>query len=159
MFHEDCVTIQGVAKNSLVPLKAPPSLKDGNTALALHSHDQKSTSLDGLAKIDPNLLRAQAAATVPAKIESSSKKPGNQSDQKRIRLRIKVRSDSAQKNAAIYSGLGLTSPSSSIGQSPNECGRDPSESCKIPAESPSSILQVRFFYFLTHKHVWYSYII
>lgn len=140
----DFVTIQGVPKNSLVPSKVPPSLKDGKTALALNLHDRKSTSLDGSTKLDPNLLPAQAAATIPESFDSSSKKPGNQTDQKKIRLRIKMRSDfSAQKNAAIYSGLGLTSPSSPVGHSPKDSGRDPSVSYMTPVESPSCILQVR----------------
>ncbi|KAK1390481.1 CW-type domain-containing protein [Heracleum sosnowskyi] len=134
--------LESVPKNSLVPSKVPSSLKDGNTAIALHLHDQKSASLDGSTKLDPNLLRAQAAATVPARSESSSKKPGDQTDQKKIRLRIKVRSDcSAQKNAAIHRGLGLASPSSPVGHSPKDSGRDPSVSYTTLVESPSSILQ------------------
>lgn len=156
----DFVTKQGVPKNSVVPSKVPPFLKDGNTAPALHLHDQKSAYLDGSTKLDPNLLRAQAAATVPARSDSSSKKPGDQTDQKKIRLRIKVRSDSsAQKNAAIYSGLGLASPSSPVGHIPKDSGRDPSVSNTTPVKSPSNILQVRFFYCLSHQYVHYSYII
>lgn len=122
----DFVTKQGVPKNSLVPSKVPPSLKDGNTSLAPHLHDRKSASLDGSTKLDPNLLPAQAAATVPARSDSSSKKPGDQTDQKTIRLRIKAPSVcSAQKNATIYSG------------------RDSSVSYTTPVESLSNILQVR----------------
>ncbi|KAL8121590.1 cysteine-tryptophan domain-containing zinc finger protein 3-like [Apium graveolens] len=132
--------LEDAPKNSLVPSKVP-SFKDGNTASALHVHDQKSASLDGSTKLDPNLLHAQAA-TVPARSDSSSKKPGDQTDKKRIRLRIKVRSDcSAQKNAAIYSGLGLASPSSPVGNIPKDSGRDPSVSYTTPVKSPSDILQ------------------
>lgn len=147
-------------KNTPVPSKAPPSLKDGNTAPALHLHDQKSAYLDSSTKLDLNLLCAQAATTVPARPDSSSKKPGDQPDQKIVKIRIKVRSDcSAQKNAAIYSGLGLASPSSSVGHIPKDSGRDPSVSYMTPVKSPSNILQVRFFYCLLHKYVLYSYII
>jgi hypothetical protein len=65
--------------------------------------------------------------------------------QKMLKVRIKVGSDnlSTQKNAAIYSGLGLdVSPSSSMDDSPSESegmSHDPQDA---HLESPNYILQV-----------------
>jgi hypothetical protein len=63
-----------------------------------------------------------------------------------LKVRIKVGSDnlSTQKNAAIYSGLGLdVSPSSSLDDSPSESdemSHEPQDAC---LESPAHILQVK----------------
>lgn len=70
----------------------------------------------------------------------------NISDQKSLKVRIKVGSDnlSTQKNAEIYSGLGLdVSPSSSLEASPV----DSDDFCHLPngsphEASPTSILEV-----------------
>ncbi|XP_039048802.1 cysteine-tryptophan domain-containing zinc finger protein 7-like [Hibiscus syriacus] len=65
-------------------------------------------------------------------------------DQKTLKVRIKVGSDSkVQKNSAIYSGLGLDdSPSSSLGNSPDESGGTVTGSPGTTNESPTKILQV-----------------
>ncbi|CBI36813.3 unnamed protein product, partial [Vitis vinifera] len=80
--------------------------------------------------------------------------PNSRSDQKSLKVRIKVGSDNikAQRNAAIYSGLGLvTSPSSSSEDSPSECEGNFPESQETQGESPSSIIKVNFFqYFKYH---------
>lgn len=71
--------------------------------------------------------------------------PKSRSDQKGLKVRIKVGSDdiTAQRNAAIYSGLGLvTSPSSSLEDSPSECEGNFPESQETQGESPSRIIKV-----------------
>ncbi|KAI6693078.1 hypothetical protein NL676_020788 [Syzygium grande] len=76
--------------------------------------------------------------------EEISNKPGNQSDQRTLKVRIKVGCDrNAQKNAAIYSGLGLdNSPSSSSESSSGESEDLSASSGEITEVSPASILQV-----------------
>ena len=67
------------------------------------------------------------------------------SDQKTIKVRIKVGSDnfSTQKNADIYSGLGLDiSPSSSLDGSPTDSEGFSHGPLGVPDESPTSILEV-----------------
>lgn len=85
--------------------------------------------------------------------EESSLKSGvmkkfiNPSDQRTLKVRIRVGSEnlSTQKNAELYSGLGLVvSPSSSLDDSPTttegECGKV----LDVPDVSPTSILQVHY---------------
>lgn len=132
-------------QNSLVPSDVPIPFKHVSTSLGMHSlHD--STSADGSVKTDSCLLSPQIEAKVPAKHEPFSTKSVNPTDQKTLRVRIKMGSDNAaRKNAAIYCGLGLISPSSSTGHSPDESGGEPLESQENPDESPASILQVSFY--------------
>ncbi|KAL4309994.1 hypothetical protein GQ457_01G053600 [Hibiscus cannabinus] len=66
-------------------------------------------------------------------------------DQKILKVRIKMGSGNllSQKNAAIYSGLGLdVSPSSSLDQSPTESEGRYQESQESLSESPTSILRL-----------------
>lgn len=82
--------------------------------------------------------------------ESDSKcgvpmKPINPSDQKTLKVRLKVGSENltTQKNAEIYSGLGLVvSPSSSLDDSPATSDGLRDKVLNGPEESPSSILEV-----------------
>ncbi|KAE8703538.1 cullin-1-like [Hibiscus syriacus] len=76
--------------------------------------------------------------------ESANKKAANMADQKILKVRIKVGSDnlSTQKNAAIYSGLGLgVSPSSSLDESPSGSEGIYRETQEALFESPTSILR------------------
>lgn len=66
-------------------------------------------------------------------------------DQRTLKVRIKVGSEnlSAQKNAELYSGLGLVgSPSSSMDDSPATSEGRYGKILDVPDESPTSILQV-----------------
>ncbi|KAL3727641.1 hypothetical protein ACJRO7_032388 [Eucalyptus globulus] len=76
--------------------------------------------------------------------EEISNKLGNQSDQRTLKVRIRVGCDgNAQKNAAIYSGLGLdNSPSTSLESSSGESEDLSASSGEISEVSPASILQV-----------------
>lgn len=81
--------------------------------------------------------------------EDSSLKSGidkkSVNDQRTLKVRIKVGSEnlSAQKNAEIYSGLGLVvSPSSSMEDSPTTSEGPYDKLLDVPEESPTSILQV-----------------
>ncbi|KAI4349625.1 hypothetical protein L6164_010190 [Bauhinia variegata] len=78
------------------------------------------------------------------KYEPANTKCDNIPDQKTLKVRIKVGTDnlSTKKNAAIYSGLGLVSPSSSLDDSPSESEGISREPQDAPFESPTSILQI-----------------
>lgn len=123
-----CVTIQGAPQKSTAPL---------NFACGgmLSMHNPKAVPADVSAEKYSQLLSAQVGEKRFLKHEPSSSKPFNPNAQKTLRVRIKMGSNNkAQKNAAIYSGLGLISPSSSMGNSP--------ETLENP---PSTTIQVRFF--------------
>nr|KYP71330.1 hypothetical protein KK1_010585 [Cajanus cajan] len=85
------------------------------------------------------------ANTSTSKQESLNKKVTSTSDQKTLKVRIKMGPDnlSTRKNAAIYSEIGLdVSPSSSLDDSPSESegiSRGPQDA---PFESPTIILQI-----------------
>lgn len=95
----------------------------------------------GKAKQEGHMSSAKAGD----KFTSNGKQPVNTSDQKSLKVRIRVGSDnlSTRKNAEIYSGLGLdVSPSSSLEASPV----DSDDFCHVPHdslcdESPTSILE------------------
>lgn len=82
---------------------------------------------------------------VTPRYESENKIFTNLSDQKTLKVRLKVSSDSLStiKNAEIYSGLGLdVSPSSSLNESPSESEGMSVEPQDMPFESPTTILEV-----------------
>lgn len=89
-----------------------------------------------------------------ARMESATKKPGVFSKQNSLKLRIKMVPDglSTEKNAAaIYSGLGLdVSPSLSLDNNSlsGSEGMNGEPQGYSPMESPTSILNVRFFFVL-----------
>ncbi|XP_072974596.1 cysteine-tryptophan domain-containing zinc finger protein 3-like [Typha angustifolia] len=75
----------------------------------------------------------------------SLSKPVNGSDQKTLKVRIKVGSDNlfAKNKAAIYSGLGLdVSPSSSSEDSPDLSDGLSTELRDMPDESPQTIIKI-----------------
>lgn len=75
-----------------------------------------------------------------------TKKSVNTSDQRILKVRIKVGSDkvSTQKNADIYNGLGLVvSPSSLLDESPATSKQSRRILLDLQEDSPISILQVK----------------
>ncbi|KAM0947692.1 putative transcription factor & chromatin remodeling CW-Zn family [Dioscorea sansibarensis] len=100
-------------------------------------------SFDKSCKTDLSMGAINVGETVTQ--HDSFNKPVNGSDQKTLKVRIKVgqESVSARDNAAIYSGLGLDiSPSSSLEDSP--CGSEglSTELRVAPDESPMTIIQI-----------------
>ncbi|KAJ6334531.1 hypothetical protein OIU78_011413 [Salix suchowensis] len=88
---------------------------------------------------------SQFAEEVVPRDETVNRKCASLPDQKMLKVRIKVGSDnlSTQKNAAIYSGLGLdVSPSSSLDDSPSESDGMSHEPQDVHLESPAHILQI-----------------
>lgn len=77
--------------------------------------------------------------------ESAPSRSVNTSDQKSLKVRIRVGSDNAlaRNNAAIYSGLGLDiSPSSSLDDSAEGSGELSPDFGDMDDESPRTILEV-----------------
>lgn len=168
-----CVTMQGGSNSSTAPSDAARSLRIGNASSSLPSlHSARALPAYVSSKQDSCLSSGQVNEKFPFKLEpvsnkpakqdscsssgrfiekfptrheSISNKPVNPTERRTLKVRIKVGSDNkARKNAAIYSGLGLISPSSSMGNSPSleEGGEMPSECQMAPEESPNSILRV-----------------
>ncbi|WJX85051.1 hypothetical protein P8452_67558 [Trifolium repens] len=85
------------------------------------------------------------AEALNSKYESLNRKAASISDQKTLKVRIKMGPDDllTRKNAAIYSGLGLdVSPSSSLDDSPSESEGISRGPLDAPFESPTSILKI-----------------
>ncbi|KAG8389451.1 hypothetical protein BUALT_Bualt02G0230800 [Buddleja alternifolia] len=147
--------------------RTPPEVHNYDsprTPKKLHLEDQRPNSLasssaspsarshaaSGKAVSANNSLKGDGYSSAKHAEESSSKsgvvkKSANPSDQRTLKVRIKVGSEnlSTQKNAEIYSGLGLeVSPTSSLDDSPTTsaglCGR----LLDVPEESPTSILEI-----------------
>ncbi|KAE8677620.1 Tetratricopeptide repeat-like superfamily protein [Hibiscus syriacus] len=136
----DCITIQGASQNLKAPPNALPTGRAGNISCP---------SGNIAANQDSHLTSAQVVEKSAFKDESFNK-AGIPSDQKTLKVRIKMGSEKkAQKLAAIYSGLGLDfSPSSSLGNSPDESGGTLMVSQETNSKSPTRILQI-----ITSNHV------
>ncbi|TYI38858.1 hypothetical protein ES332_A02G058100v1 [Gossypium tomentosum] len=134
------MSMEGASQNLKAPPNAPSTGRPGNTSCP---------SGNIAARHDSRLTSAQVAEKSILKDESFNR-AGIPSDQKTLKFRIKMGSDKkAQKIAAIYSGLGLDySPSSSLGNSPDESGGTLMISQETTSESPTRILQV-----MTSNHV------
>lgn len=122
----------------------PLSQKNG-VAVSGNSHPLlalRGASGDGSVRKESHLLSAQVAEKCIAKDEPYLNKSLASTDQRTLKVRIKVHPHkTTQKNAAIYSGLGLSSPSS-MESSPVESGEMSPDSQEACDESPGSILQV-----------------
>ncbi|KAI3505752.1 hypothetical protein L1887_27968 [Cichorium endivia] len=94
---------------------------------------------------DTSSLCVSKKETFLSKHETTTSNSANPSEQRSLKVRIKVGSDnSARKNAAIYSGLGLSSPSSSMGNDLEENDDLSTEFhgvINIPLDSPETILR------------------
>ncbi|KAI8002833.1 MORC family CW-type zinc finger protein 3 [Camellia lanceoleosa] len=138
----DVLPIERAPQNSTAPSDAE-SLRLNTASRSLNKlHTARASSGDISAKQNSCLSSAVVIEKFPMKHEPVSIKPVNPTDQRTLKVRIKVGSDNrARKNAAIYSGLGLISPSSSMGNSPDESGGMSSECQENVDESLHSILQ------------------
>lgn len=132
------VAIQGASQNLKAPSNMTPSLRLGTASCSAHPlHNSRAPS------VDVSINQSQVAEKSPLKGETSNR-PGNPTDQRTLKVRLKVGADnSGQKNAAIYSGLGLDySPSSSLGNSLEESEGISPISQETIDKSPTSIIQV-----------------
>ncbi|XP_047977266.1 cysteine-tryptophan domain-containing zinc finger protein 3-like isoform X2 [Salvia hispanica] len=142
--------------------KSPAGAHNYESPRKPHTEDQRQNSLAS-SSASPS-IRPPSASGKPLSVgtslqgngylkskhaKQSSLKSGTNkksaSDQRTLKVRIKVGSEnlSAQKNAEIYSGLGLVvSPSSSMDDSPTTSGRQCGKLLGVPEASPTSILQI-----------------
>lgn len=146
------VLIQVASHNSKAPSNAPPSATLGTASYSSHSIDNlRAPSVDDLWKKERVIPSREVAEKSTLK-DDATKKSGNSFDQRTLKFRIKMKSNILeQKNAAIYSGLGLdNSPSSSMGNSPLESEGMPPVTQANAKDSPADIIQVEDpFYFYT----------
>lgn len=129
-----------------------PSARIGNASHSLHLvHDLRAASVDDSVKKDRGISSNDAVKRSTLK-DDATIKTGNSTDQRSLKFRLKVKPKILpQKNAEIYSGLGLDdSPSSSMGNSPVESDGTPPASKEKAEDSPTGIIQVGdLFYFYT----------
>lgn len=130
-------------QNNLHPLDASRSLKPETGSQNLQPlTSEKVLSANASAKQDKCLSSYQANKNL-SQNNIPSNKSSNSTDYRNFKVRIKMGSDKvAQSNAAIYSGLGLISPSSSMGNSQAEDVDMTSLSRETPNVSPTSIVQI-----------------
>ncbi|XP_059663510.1 cysteine-tryptophan domain-containing zinc finger protein 7-like [Cornus florida] len=138
-----------LSQNSTALSDAPLSQRLHTATHSLQSlHIARVASGDVSAIQVPCLSSGQVADKLCMKFEPSSNKSIYPTNQRTLKVRMKVGSDyKVPKNAAIYSGIGLISPSSSTGNRPEESGGIILES-EEQSESPTSILQI-----MTSSHV------
>ncbi|KAK2992006.1 hypothetical protein RJ640_014867 [Escallonia rubra] len=133
--------VEGDPHNCTVSVDEPSSLRLGTASCSTKSLDNaKVTSADAPVTRGSCLLSAQVFEKASLSHGPSSSRSVDSGNQRPLKVRIKVGSDStARKNAAIYSCFGL-SPVSSTGNSSQDSGGMPSESQENPYGSPASIL-------------------
>ncbi|XP_016650371.1 PREDICTED: uncharacterized protein LOC103333882 [Prunus mume] len=138
------VKLEGGQRNNVVCHTTPQSVglgpaSTGSTSLVA----PKAPSVNDPVKQEGSMSLDLADQYAP-RHESANKKAISLSDQKTLKVRIKVGSDnlSTRKNA-IYSGLGLDgTPSSSLDDSPSDSEGISHEPQDALFESPTSILQI-----------------
>ncbi|XP_057508064.1 cysteine-tryptophan domain-containing zinc finger protein 7 [Actinidia eriantha] len=136
--------LEGGHHNPIIPSSASLSAKHGPSSASSALLSSLRTSLNDSSKGDVRMSSAHCAdeSTLRCELLENCAQP---SDQKTIKVRIKVGSDnfSTQKNADIYSGLGLDiSPSSSFDGSPTDSEGFSHGPLGAPDESPTSILEI-----------------
>ncbi|KAL0348696.1 UNVERIFIED_CONTAM: hypothetical protein Sangu_1097400 [Sesamum angustifolium] len=134
---------EGPAPNSVMVPDAPSAQRNGSSSSPSLCASQtfKISSEDASIRHKATLSANKVAEALPGKVELPSSKSGNLPDQRTLKVRIKVGPDRvAQYNAEIYN-LGLTSPSSSEGNSHDESD-GLLEFHETPIDSPDNILQI-----------------
>ncbi|KAM3323858.1 cysteine-tryptophan domain-containing zinc finger protein 7 [Capsicum chacoense] len=134
---------EGPPQNSM-PVSDPPSTRRNGTAGSRDGHtlhDSRVFCGDDSTRQD-SCFSSQESNKFPAKHEVSMIKSHNPTDQRTLKLRIRVGSDkTTQKSTALHTSLGLISPSSSPENSPTESAGMLSKFQEIHSDSPASILQ------------------
>ncbi|XP_054806184.1 LOW QUALITY PROTEIN: cysteine-tryptophan domain-containing zinc finger protein 7-like [Prosopis cineraria] len=134
---------KAASNNSTAPSHVPPSTRRGSAPCSTNSlQNARTFSVDDSTNkgvgISSNIGAERCSLN-----DDSTHKSGKSTEQRTLKFRIKMKYDNlAQKNAAIYSGLGLDiSPSSSMENSPVETAGMPPVSQQIGEESPAGIIQ------------------
>ncbi|XP_056170274.1 cysteine-tryptophan domain-containing zinc finger protein 7-like isoform X2 [Syzygium oleosum] len=131
--------VEDLHHDSSVSLPTTHTNRDRSVSAVTISHpSRKKTNVENSVKQDGCMPPLRA-------VEYTDSKSANLSDQKTLKVRIKVGADnlSTQKRAAIYSGLGLdVSPTSSLEDSPSESEGMSHGPHDTSFESPTSILRM-----------------
>uniref|UniRef100_A0A6P4AP26 uncharacterized protein LOC107433251 n=1 Tax=Ziziphus jujuba TaxID=326968 RepID=A0A6P4AP26_ZIZJJ len=136
--------MEGASQNEKASSTAPQSVRPGAVSCSAHpSHNNaRAPSGDVPLKKDSSLRSTQVTEKYCLKNETTNRM-SNPTDQRTLKVRIKMSSDNMARKNAIYSGLGLDdSPSSSSGNSHEESGGVPPVTQESKKESPTDIIQV-----------------
>ncbi|KAM5569020.1 cysteine-tryptophan domain-containing zinc finger protein 7-like [Rosa sericea] len=135
-------SMEGASQNLKASSNALPTVRLGTSSSSARLPHNSRVFGGVYSKEDSCVPSTQVAERCSLKDEMSNRS-GNPADQRTLKVRIKMNSDNtSRKNVAIYSGLGLNSPSSSFGNSPDESGEMPPASQVNVDESPTNIIQV-----------------
>ncbi|CAJ1975979.1 unnamed protein product [Sphenostylis stenocarpa] len=136
--------MEAVSHNKKAPTNVPPPTRPENVSGSSHPfRDLREASVNNLVKKEQGISSGDIAERCTLK-HVTTKITENSTDQRTLKFRIKMKSNIlAQKNAEIYSGLGLDdSPSSSMGNSPGESEGMPPVYQESAEDSPTGIIQV-----------------
>ncbi|KAK7303813.1 hypothetical protein RJT34_14730 [Clitoria ternatea] len=132
-----------VSDNTKEPSNVPPFARLKNAYNSSHpSRDLKAASVNYPVKENRGVSSIDRAERGTLK-DATAKQTGNSTQQRTLRFRIKVKSNVVPlTNAEIYNGLGLgDSPSSSMGNSPEESEDTRPVSQENAEDSPRGIIQ------------------
>ncbi|PIN18026.1 hypothetical protein CDL12_09311 [Handroanthus impetiginosus] len=134
---------EGLAPNSLTVPDASSTQRDGSySSPSMLKLQTSKTSENASIRQNSAFSLDKVAGSFRVKVEYPSSKSGTSSDQSSLKFRLKVGPDPvARYNAEIYN-LGLTSPSSSGGNSHEESDGLLLDSHETSSESPANILQI-----------------
>ncbi|KAH1147310.1 hypothetical protein AAZX31_15G146600 [Glycine max] len=132
-----------VSHNTKASSNVPHARPENASHSSYSLRDLREASVNDSVKKERGISSSDTAERCTLK-DDTTKKTGNSTDQRPLKFRIKMKSNIlAQKNAEIYSGLGLdNSPSSSMGNSPVESEGMPPVSQENAEGSPTGIIQV-----------------
>lgn len=138
----DNLPLEGATQSCTAPSNVPPSATLGIASCSTQLlRSSREPSVEVSVKQDSCSSSARVVEKFSLK-HATLTNPSDLPDRSKLKVRIKVGSNTMRKNDAIYSGLGLdTSPSSSSDSSPKESGDIPPEYREFSDESPISILQ------------------
>ncbi|XP_073139043.1 cysteine-tryptophan domain-containing zinc finger protein 3-like [Henckelia pumila] len=143
-FPDNCLQ-EVSAPNSAQLSDAPATQRNGFSSSSpsiAPSKNFKLSSKDPSIKENTSFSSHKAAEAFTGKAELLPSQSDNPTEQRTLKVRLKLGSEMvAQYNAEIHS-LGLTSPSSSLEDSPEESARLKLEHCETPYESPAKILEI-----------------
>ncbi|QCE13241.1 hypothetical protein DEO72_LG11g234 [Vigna unguiculata] len=138
----------GVSAENLAPTNVPHPSRLENASHSSHPfRDLREVSVNDSVKKEQGISSCDQSERCTLK-DDTTKNTKNSTDQRPLKFRIKMKSNIlAQKNAEIYSGLGLDdSPSSSMDNSPVESEGTPPVTQENDEHSPTGIIQVMSYF-------------
>ncbi|KAK7354795.1 hypothetical protein VNO80_20288 [Phaseolus coccineus] len=140
--------MEAVSHNQKAPTNVPHPSRPEN---ASHSSHPFRDLREALVNDSVKKEHGNSSSDIPERCtlkDDTTKSTENSTDQRTLKFRIKMKSNIlAQKNAEIYSGLGLDdSPSSSMDNSPVESEGMPPVSQESSENSPTGIIQVMSYF-------------